>query len=362
TAAFKPARNPWDPARPPGGASGGSAAAGAAGMAPWALGSDTGGSIRQPAALCGVVGMKPTYGRVSRYGLIPFASSLDQIGPLTRDVADCALALAAISGRDPLDSTSVDVPVPDYSKALRAEPAGLTIGLPKEYFGPAIDREVREAVERAAQLLAEHGAKVREISLPHSRYALQTYYLIAPAEASSNLARYDGVRYGLRVEAPDVPRMMERTRSHGFGPEVKRRIMLGTYVLSAGYYDAYYLKALKVRTLIRRDFEAAFSEVDVLLAPTAPTTAFRLGERIDNPMLMYATDILTIPANLAGLPALSMPCGVDSQGLPIGMQIMGPPFGEEAVLQAAYTYEQLAWPTGAGRHWRAGREVAAGAR
>ena len=358
TSAFKVARNPWDLDRVPGGSSGGSAIAVAAGLAVWSLGSDTGGSIRQPAAYCGVVGMKPTYGRVSRYGLLPFASSLDQIGPFTLDVTDCALALSLISGFDPRDSTSVDMEVPDYAAALRAEAKGLRIGIPVEYMSQPIDGDVRAAVEGALKLLEENGAQLKEVSLPSTRYAVQTYYMIAPAEASSNLARYDGVRYGLRVPAADVPRMMEETRSRGFGPEVKRRIILGTYVLSAGHYDAYYKKASQVRTLIRRDFERAFGEVDVLIAPTTPTTAFRLGDKTQDPLAMYMMDIFTIPVNLAGLPGLAMPCGVDRQGLPVGLQIIGPPFREDLVLRAAYTYEQLAWPQGAGRHWRAGREVA----
>lgn len=358
TSAFKVARNPWDLERVPGGSSGGSAIAVAAGLAVWALGSDTGGSIRQPAAFCGVVGMKPTYGRVSRYGLIAFASSLDQIGPFTRDVTDCALALNLICGFDPRDSTSVNLEVPDFTKALRVEPKGLRIGVPVEYLNQPVDPDVRASVDRALKLLEENGAVIKEVSLPSLQYALHVYYLIASAEASSNLARFDGVRYGLRVPAADVPRMMEETRSKGFGPEVKRRIILGTYVLSAGHYDAYYKKASQVRTLMRRDFDQAFKEVDVLFAPTTSSTAFRLGEKTRDPLSMYMTDYFTIPVNLAGLPGLSLPCGVDKDGMPIGLQIIGPPFGEEQVLKAAYTYEQLAWPNGAGRQWRAGREVA----
>ena len=358
TSAFGVARNPWDPGRVPGGSSGGSAIAVAAGMAVWSLGSDTGGSIRQPAAYCGIVGMKPTYGRVSRYGLIAFASSLDQIGPLTRDVTDCALALNLICGFDPRDSTSVSLEVPDFTKALVAEPKGLRVGIHKDYFDQPMDADVRAALERALKVLEDNGAVLKEVSLPSTRYAIHVYYLIAPAEASSNLARFDGVRYGLRVPGADVPRMMEETRSRGFGAEVKRRIILGTYVLSAGHYDAYYKKASQVRTLMRQEFERAFADVDVLVAPTTASTAFRLGEKTENPLEMYMTDYFTIPVNLAGLPALSMPCGVDKDGMPIGLQIIGPPFGEDKVLKAAYTYEQLAWPTGAGRHWRAGREVA----
>jgi len=358
TSHFRQARNPWHLGRVPGGSSGGSAVAVAAGLAVWALGSDTGGSIRQPAAHCGVVGMKPTYGRVSRYGLLPFASSLDHVGPVTRDVTDCALVLNLISGPDPRDSTCARREAPDFTAALRAEAKGLRIGVPMEFLEQPMDAPVKAAVEGALRLLEEHGAEIKEVSLPHARYAGPVYYVIAPAEASSNLARYDGVRFGLRVPAEDVPRMMEETRGQGFGLEVKRRIVLGTYLLSAGQYETYYVKACQVRTLIRRDFERAFAEVDVIVTPTAPTTAFPLGAKAADPVAMYVSDLFTIPANLAGLPALSMPCGVDPDGLPIGLQIMGPPFGEEAVLRAAYTYEQLAWPGGAGRQWRAGREVA----
>ncbi|HHV54770.1 MAG TPA: Asp-tRNA(Asn)/Glu-tRNA(Gln) amidotransferase subunit GatA [Firmicutes bacterium] len=342
--AFHPTRNPWDLTRVPGGSSGGSAAAVAAGEALFALGSDTGGSIRLPAAFCGVVGLKPTYGRVSRYGLVAYASSLDQIGPITRTVADCALALGWIAGHDPLDSTSLAAEVPDYRTFLRPEVRGLRIGLPKEYFGEGLDPEVRGAVEKAVQQLEEGGAAVLEVSLPHTEYALAAYYLIAPAEASSNLARYDGVRYGFRGEGSDIVELYSDTRRRGFGDEVKRRIMLGTYALSAGYYDAYYLNALRVRTLIRRDFEAAFQKVDVLACPTSPTVAFRLGERTDDPMQMYLSDIYTVPVNLAGLPALSVPCGLNHEGLPIGLQLIGPPLSEGRLLQVGYAYEERRGP------------------
>ncbi len=341
TSAFGPVRNPWDPDRVPGGSSGGSAAAVAARQVVAALGSDTGGSIRQPAALCGVVGLKPTYGRVSRYGLVAFASSLDQIGPLTRDVADAAVMLTAISGKDPLDATSLDEPVPDYAAALRADPRGLRIGVPREYFVDGLDPEVEAAVRGAIELLAEHGAVVEEVSLPHTEYAVATYYLIAPAEASSNLARYDGVRYGLRVEGRDLADTYRKTRAEGFGAEVKRRIMLGTYALSAGYYDAYYLRAQRVRTLIARDFREAFGRVDVIACPATPTPAFRLGEKADDPLQMYLNDIFTIPANLAGLPAISVPCGLTRAGLPVGLQFMAAPFAEQTLLDAAHAYERV---------------------
>ena len=336
---FFPTRNPWDLERVPGGSSGGAVAAVAAGEAYYSLGSDTGGSIRQPASFCGVVGMKPTYGRVSRYGLVAFASSLDQIGPITRDVTDCALILGAIAGHDPLDSTSADLPVPDYRSALKPEVKGLKIGVPREYFGAGMEPEVAAIVRRAIAKLEELGAVCEETSLPHTEYALPAYYLVAPAEASSNLARYDGVSYGLRVPGKDITEMYMNTRSQGFGPEVKRRIMLGTYALSSGYYDAYYLKALKVRTLIRRDFEAAFEKYDLLATPTSPTVAFRLGEKAGDPLAMYLSDLCTIPINMAGLPALSLPCGF-SQGLPVGLQLIGRPFAEATLLQAAYAFEQ----------------------
>ncbi len=338
--AYGPARNPWDPTRVPGGSSGGSAVTVAAGFALGSLGTDTGGSIRLPAAYCGVVGMKPTYGRVSRYGVIAYASSLDQVGPFARDVGDCALLLGVLAGHDARDSTSVDLAVPDYVAALSALPKPLRIGIPKEYFVAGIHPDVERAVRSAIDTFATLGAEVREISLPHTEYAVATYYVVATAEASSNLARYDGVRYGVRADADSLLEMYRRTRAAGFGEEVKRRIMLGTYALSAGYYDAYYLKAQRVRTLIRNDFARAFGEVDVVVTPTAPTTAFRLGEKLSDPLQMYLSDIFTISVNLAGLPGLSMPCGVDAAGLPIGLQIIGPTFNEAVVLQAAYAYEQ----------------------
>ncbi len=343
TSAFKITKNPWDLSRVPGGSSGGSAAAVAAQTAIFALGSDTGGSIRQPAALCGVVGMKPTYGRVSRYGLIAFASSLDQIGPFAKDVRDAAMILGAIAGHDPLDATSVDAETPDYTAELERGVKGLKVGLPAEYFGEGIAPDVKEAVTKAVKVLEALGATVVETSIPNARYALSAYYMIAPAEASSNLARFDGVRYGHRSEeAEDVGTMFRMTRKEGFGAEVKRRIMLGTYALSAGYYDAYYLKALKVRTLIRRDFETAFESCDVLAMPTTPTTAFKIGEKTDDPMEMYQSDLCTVTANLTGAPAITVPCGTDGQGLPVGLQLVGPAFSESTLLQAAYAYEQAA--------------------
>ncbi|MEW6172034.1 MAG: Asp-tRNA(Asn)/Glu-tRNA(Gln) amidotransferase subunit GatA [Bacillota bacterium] len=336
---FFPTANPWDLERVPGGSSGGSAAAVAAGEAILALGSDTGGSIRQPAAFCGVVGLKPTYGLVSRYGLVAFASSLDQIGPFSRDVRDCALLLNAIAGHDPKDSTSVPRDGPDYTGALVTDIKGFRVGVPREYTGEGIAPEVRDVFNRAIEVLTGLGATVEETSLPHTKYALPTYYLIAPAEASSNLARYDGVEYGLRVPAEDVVAMYKKTRSQGFGPEVKRRIMLGTYALSAGYYDAYYLKALKVRALIKRDFDAAFERYDILLSPTTPTPAFKMGEKVADPLAMYLSDICTLAVNLAGLPGLSIPGGFAGR-LPVGIQLIGPPFGEERLLRAAYAFEQ----------------------
>jgi aspartyl-tRNA(Asn)/glutamyl-tRNA(Gln) amidotransferase subunit A len=338
--AFMPTRNPWDLDRVPGGSSGGSAAAVAAGMAAAALGTDTGGSIRQPAALCGVVGMKPTYGRVSRYGMIAFASSLDQGGPFARTVADCALVLGVIAGHDPNDSTSLPEPVPDYSATLDGDLHGLRVGVPDEYFGTGIEPGVEHAVRAALDTLIELGAEVAPVSMPHTHYALATYYLIAPAEASANLARYDGVKYGYR--APDASSVVDsylRTRGGGFGAEVKRRIMLGTYALSSGYYDAYYVKAQKIRTLIKADFDRAFESFDVLVAPTSPTVAFPLGARTDDPLAMYLSDVCTLPVSLAGLPGLSMPCGL-SEGLPVGLQIAGPPLGEEIVLRVAAAYER----------------------
>jgi|YelNatPaOPRAMG01_1025707.scaffolds.fasta_scaffold00484_29 aspartyl-tRNA(Asn)/glutamyl-tRNA(Gln) amidotransferase subunit A len=336
-------RNPWDLARIPGGSSGGSAAAVAADEAIAALGSDTGGSIRQPAALCGCVGFKPTYGRVSRYGLVAFASSLDQIGPLTKDVRDCAMLLNVLAGHDALDSTSVPRPVPDYTAALGQDVKGLRIGLPKEYFIPGLDQEVEATVRAAVRQLESLGAEVVEISLPHSEYAVAVYYLIATAEASANLARFDGVRYGLRVAGDDVNDLYGNTRGAGFGPEVKRRIILGTYALSAGYYDAYYLRAQKVRTLIRQDFATAFQKCDVIVTPTTPEVAFKAGEKSADPLKMYLSDIFTISVNLAGICGISVPCGFVRK-LPVGLQIIGPAFGEESVLRVAHAYEQAtAW-------------------
>ena len=343
---FFTTHNPWDLDRVPGGSSGGSAAAVAADECLGALGSDTGGSVRQPAAFCGVVGLKPTYGRVSRYGLVAFASSLDQIGALAKDVADAAVLLGAISGHDRRDSTSVDVPVPDYAQSLLPDVRGLRIGVPKEYFIAGMQPEVEAAVRAAIDQLADLGAEIVEVSLPHTEYALPVYYLIAPAEASANLARYDGVKYGYSHPEPaDVWDAYRKTRQHGFGAEVKRRIMLGTYALSAGYYDAYYLKAQQVRTLIKQDFEAAFEQCDVIAAPTTPTVAFHIGEKIDDPLQMYLSDVFTLSMNLAGIGGLAMPCGF-ADGLPIGLQLMGPAFGEEKVLRVAHTYEQATdWHT-----------------
>jgi aspartyl-tRNA(Asn)/glutamyl-tRNA(Gln) amidotransferase subunit A len=336
-------RNPWDLTRIPGGSSGGSAAAVAADEAFAALGSDTGGSIRQPAALCGCVGLKPTYGRVSRYGLVAFASSLDQIGPFTKTVRDAALLLGVISGHDPMDSTSVPREVPDYVAALERGVKGLRIGLPKEYFIPGMDREVETVVRAAIAKLESLGAEVVEISLPHTDYAVAVYYLVATAEASANLARFDGVRYGLRVKGEDVIDTYGKTRGSGFGPEVKRRIILGTYALSAGYYDAYYLRAQKVRTLIRLDFEKAFAKCDVIVTPTSPEVAFKAGEKSDDPLKMYLSDIFTISVNLAGNCGVSVPCGF-AHKLPVGLQIIGKAFDEETVLRAAHAYEQAtAW-------------------
>ncbi len=340
---FKPTRNPWDLRRVPGGSSGGSTAAVAAAMAIATLGSDTGGSIRQPASFCGVVGMKPTYGRVSRYGLVAFASSLDQIGPITSTVADAALLLGVIAGHDERDSTSVDLPVADYYGALKSDIKGLKIGVPKEYFGAGLNPEVEAAVRLGCNQLAGLGASLDEVSLPHTDYAVATYYLLATAEASSNLARYDGVKYGFRAaEADGLLDMYRKTRAHGFGDEVKRRIMLGTYALSSGYYDAYYRKAQQVRTLITRDFDKVFADCDVLVAPVCPSPAFAFGEKIDDPLSMYLSDILTIPVNLAGLPAISVPCGFTKAGLPIGLQVIAKPFAEETLLRVAWHYEQLA--------------------
>ncbi len=337
--AYFATRNPWDLERVPGGSSGGSAAAVAADACLGALGSDTGGSVRQPAALCGVVGLKPTYGRVSRYGLIAFASSLDQVGVLTKDVTDAATMLRVIAGHDPCDGTSMDMPVPDYGAGTIGEVDGLRVGVPRDYLEEGIQPEIGAAVERAVETMASLGADVREVSLPHAEYALSAYYLIAPAEASANLARYDGVRYGRRVESASLDRMYGCTRGQGLGAEVKRRVMLGTYALSAGYYEAYYLKAQKVRTLIKADFDAAFEDVDVIVGPTTPTTAFRVGEKVDDPLQMYLSDIFTLSVNLAGICALSLPCGFDERGLPIGLQLIGPAFGEARLLQLAYAYE-----------------------
>ncbi len=340
TSCYGPTKNPWDLYRIPGGSSGGSAAAVAADEAVMAIGSDTGGSIRQPAALCGVVGMKPTYGRVSRYGLIAFASSLDQIGPITKDVEDCAELMNVIAGYDPKDSTSVNVKVPDYTRSLVKDIRGLKIGVPKEYFIAGIDKEVREAVTEAIGTLDGLGAQFKDVSLPHTDYAVSTYYIIAPAEASSNLARFDGVQYGLRGGGGLVD-MYKNTRSSGFGAEAKRRIILGTYVLSSGYYDAYYLKALKVRTKIKEDFEKVFSEFDCIITPTSPTPAFKIGEKIDDPISMYLSDVFTIPANLAGIPAISIPCGYTKNNLPIGLQILAKPFNEEMLIRLAYAFQTL---------------------
>ncbi len=340
--AFCTTCNPWDKARVAGGSSGGSAAAVAARMAAGALGSDTGGSIRQPAAFCGVVGLKPTYGRVSRYGLVAYGSSLDQIGPLAEDARDAALLLKVIAGHDPRDSTCAAAPVPDFVAALGRPLQGLRIGLCAESFGEGLHSEVRAAVQAAVQVMESGGAVVSEVHLPHLPYAIACYYLIATAEASSNLARFDGVHFGHRSShATDIIELYSASRGEGFGPEVKCRIMLGTYALSAGYYDAYYLKALKVRTLIRRDFETAFQQVDVIASPVAPTTAFRLGEKTGDPLTMYLEDVYTVSANLAGIPALSVPCGFDAAGLPIGLQLMGPAFGEETLLAAAHQYQQM---------------------
>ncbi len=337
---FFATRNPWNTEAVPGGSSGGSAASVAAGEAIYSLGSDTGGSIRQPASFCGVVGLKPTYGYVSRYGLIAFASSLDQIGPFTKDVRDSAQVMNVIAGHDPKDSTSAPVEVPDFTKFLTGDIKGLKIGIPKEYFVDGMEPGVEAALKGAIAKLQELGAVVEECSLPHTEYALPVYYLIAPAEASSNLARYDGVRYGYRhEEAEDIISMYKKTRSEGFGAEVKRRIMLGTYALSSGYYDAYYLKALKVRTLIKEDFDKAFEKFDVLLSPTAPSTAFRFGEKADNPIQMYLSDIFTMSVNLAGIPGISIPCGF-SNGMPVGLQLMGKAFDEGTLFRVAHAFEQ----------------------
>ena len=337
--AFHPTRNPWDLARVPGGSSGGSAAAVAGGLAAGSYGSDTGGSIRQPAAFCGVVGMKPTYGRVSRYGLIALASSLDQIGPFAQDVTDTALLLTAVAGYDRRDATSIEAPVPDYAAELSKGVAGLTLGLPDEYFIDGMDPDVERAVRQAIEVLKGLGARIERVSLPTTQHSLAAYYVILPAEASSNLARYDGVKYGLRVAGRDLIEMQSKTRAAGFGAEVKRRIMLGTYALSAGYYDAYYGKAQSVRTLVRREFAAAFARVDLIVAPTTPNVAFKHGEKED-PLSMYLNDVFTIPGNLSGIPGVSVPCGFNASGLPIGLQMLGRPLDEARVLRAAYAYEQ----------------------
>jgi aspartyl-tRNA(Asn)/glutamyl-tRNA(Gln) amidotransferase subunit A len=347
---YGPTLNPWDVSRVPGGSSGGSAAAVAAELAPLALGTDTGGSIRQPAAFCGVVGLKPTYGRVSRYGLIAFASSLDQVGPFAHDLADTALLLSVIAGPDPHDSTSVDQPIPDYSATLDTPPASLRIGVVREFFGAGLDPEVAAALEEAIRIFEKSGATIKEVSLPHSGYGVPAYYLVASSECSSNLARYDGTIYGHRAAdfsakypgeegLPPLVRMMMASRAEGFGPEVKRRIMLGTFALSAGYADQYYNKALQVRRKIRGDFDAAFQEVDLLVGPTSPTPAFKLGERTADPLAMYLSDIYTITANLAGIPGISIPCGFTKANLPIGMQLLGAPFAEETLLRTARIFE-----------------------
>jgi aspartyl-tRNA(Asn)/glutamyl-tRNA(Gln) amidotransferase subunit A len=368
---FGPTRNPWSTDRVPGGSSGGAAACVAASMAPLSVGSDTGGSIRQPASFCGVVGMKPTYGRVSRYGLVAFASSLDQIGPLAPSVEDAALLLEVLAGHDPLDSTSANLPVPAYTKTVRQPLEDLTVGVVREHFGEGLNDQVETAIREAVKVYESLGARVREVSLPHSKYAIATYYIIAPSEASSNLARYDGVHYGYRTDEKemlaelqderrqleaqgdqeaiddlDTPliRMYRRTRAEGFGAEVKRRIMLGTYALSAGYYDAYYLKALKVRRLIRNDFDQAFREVDVIAGPVAPTAAYPIGDKADDPLAMYLGDLYTVSANLAGIPGVSIPCGFTAEGLPVGLQLQGPPMQEERLLRAAYMFQNAtAW-------------------
>jgi aspartyl-tRNA(Asn)/glutamyl-tRNA(Gln) amidotransferase subunit A len=365
--AFHPTHNPWDFARVPGGSSGGAAACLAASMAPLSIGTDTGGSIRQPAAFCGVSGLKPTYGRVSRFGLVAFASSLDQIGPMGHTAEDCALLLEVLAGHDPHDSTSANVPSPAYTEEIKKPLSGLKIGLVKEHFGKGLDSEIGAAVQAAVKVYESLGAQVKEVSLPHSGYGIATYYIIAPSEASSNLARYDGVHYGYRCDekkmladlaaekealekAGDEPgldkldnaliRMYRQSRSEGFGPEVKRRIMLGTYTLSAGYYDAYYLKALKVRRLIRADYDAAFQEVDFIVGPTTPNPAFKIGEKTDDPLAMYLEDLYTVTTNLAGIPGMSIPCGFTASGLPIGLQLQGKPFDEAGLLRAAYAYQQ----------------------
>jgi len=340
--AFGETRNPWDVSRVSGGSSGGSAAAVAARMVPAALGSDTGGSVRQPASFCGVVGLKPTYGRISRYGLVAYGSSLDQIGPITTNVRDAALLLSVIAGHDDRDSTSVEEPVPNYADSLSRDLTGLRIGISEEYFGEGLDKEVEKSVRAALDTLQQEGAEVVSVHLPHMKYAIASYYLIATAEASSNLARFDGVHYGHRTEKPrDIIDLYASSRGEAFGAEVKRRIMLGTFALSSGYYDAYYLKALRVRTLVKNDFDEAFQQVDLLASPVAPTTAFAVGEKTDDPLAMYLGDIYTISANLAGICAMSLPCGFDSKGMPIGLQLMGPHFGEERLLAAGHQFQRV---------------------
>lgn len=344
--AYGPVKNPWNLAHAPGGSSGGAAAAVAADLCLGALGSDTGGSIRQPASFCGITGLKPTYGRVSRFGLVAYASSLDQIGPMTGNVTDAALMLNVIAGYDAHDSTSVDRPVDDYTSFLTKDLSGLTIGIPEEYFNtPGLDPEVAQAMNRAIETLKALGAEFIDVMLPHTQYALATYYIIAPVEASANLARYDGVKYGFRAsEADHLAAMTTQSRTQGFGPEVQRRIILGTYALSSGYYDAYYGKASQVRTLIMEDFKKAFTQCDLLVAPVAPTPSFKLGEKVDDPLTMYLSDIFTLSVNLAGIPAMSVPCGLSSDGLPIGLQLMGPHFAEGPLLKAAYAFEQATYP------------------
>lgn len=337
---FKITKNPWDLSRVPGGSSGGSSAAVAADLCLASLGTDTGGSIRQPAALCGIVGLKPTYGRVSRYGVIAFASSLDQMGPMTKDVEDSALLMNVMAGHDDFDSTSIKIPVPDYTSFLNQSIKGMKIGVPKEYFADGIDAVVADSVKQAIDQMKKLGAEISEVSLPYSQYATAAYYIIAPAEASSNLARYDGVRFGLRAESKTLADMYEKTKTEGFGREVKRRIMLGTYVLSAGYYDAFYIKAQKARTVILKDFQDAFKKCDAIVAPVTPTTAFKIGEKTSDPLQMYLSDIFTIPVNMAGLPGLSVPCGFDKNNLPIGLQIIGKPFDEGTLFKLAHAYEQ----------------------
>jgi len=340
TSCYGPTKNPYDLERIPGGSSGGSAALVASDQTALAIGSDTGGSIRQPASLCGVVGLKPTYGRVSRYGLIAFGSSLDQIGPFSKDVEDAALLMNVISGYDPMDSTSIDTPVPDYSTSLVKDVKGLKIGLPKEYFIEGLDKDVEKSVSDAIAVLKELGAEFKEISLPHTEYAVSVYYIVGCSEASSNLARFDGVQYGLREDSKSLIDMYNNSRAKGFGSEAKRRIILGTYALSSGYYDAYYLKAQKVRSLIKRDFDEAFKDCDLILTPTSPTPAFKINEKMQDPLQMYLSDIFTIPANLAGIPAISIPCGYSKTGLPVGLQFMAKPLDEETLIRASYTYEQ----------------------